>query len=164
MKLSPQLPDDLQTIVINMDDSSRLGFVGDRIVERLSGQAAHDGTSAGLTLLYNPRKRAYDPEVLARLGLDARQLPVLSGPRSAAGGLRPEVARRTGMTHPAATAMQIVEARTRRGGPAAARSTARRPTAASRAAARSTPRRRTTTSNSPPGCLRRWAKRSLRPR
>ena len=78
-------------------DSSRIGFVGDQMVERLSGRAAHDGTSAGLTLLYNPRKRTYDPDLLARLGLQTHQLPGLSSPRSAAGGLRPEVARLTGL-------------------------------------------------------------------
>jgi len=80
-----------------LDPPNRIGWVGDIILSRLCGAPAHDGTSAGLTLLYNPLKRAYDPDLLARIGLEARQLPPLLAPRQAAGGLRPEIARQTGL-------------------------------------------------------------------
>jgi len=77
--------------------AQRVGFVGDCIVERLCGRAAHDATSCGLTLLYNPARRSYDPEVLARLGLREAQLPALLAPRAGAGVLRSEAARQTGL-------------------------------------------------------------------
>ncbi len=79
------------------ESPSRVSFVGDIIVSRLCGEFAHDGTSAGLTLLYNPFKRTYDPDVLARLGLVPRQLPRLLSPRSAAGELLPTIAAQTGL-------------------------------------------------------------------
>ena len=75
----------------------RIGFVGDVIVSRLCGQGAHDGTACGLTLLYNPGLRQYDPDLLERLGIRPEQLPALSSPRDAAGGLRPEIATTTGL-------------------------------------------------------------------
>ncbi len=76
---------------------NRVGFVGDEIVRRLCGHAAHDGTSASLTLLYDPATRAYDPDLLQRLGICAQQLPKLLQPRLASGGISPEVARATGL-------------------------------------------------------------------
>jgi xylulokinase len=76
---------------------NRIGFVGDLIVERLGGRAAQDGTSAGLTLLYNPVLRAYDPDLLKRLDVQASQLPDVIPPRQAAGHLLPDVARATGL-------------------------------------------------------------------
>jgi xylulokinase len=76
----------------------QIGFVGDVIVKRLCGRATHDGTSCALTLLYNPRRRAYDEELLRIIGLHPQQLPVLQSVRQAAGGLLPEVARQTGLT------------------------------------------------------------------
>jgi xylulokinase len=69
----------------------RIGFVGDIIVSRLCGHAAQDGTSAALTLLYNPNLRTYDPDLLRRLGLAPSQLPALGNPRQPAGGLLPEL-------------------------------------------------------------------------
>jgi xylulokinase len=50
-----------------------------------------------LTLLYNPARRSYDPEVLARLDLRAAQLPALLSARQAAGRLRAEAALQTGL-------------------------------------------------------------------
>jgi sugar (pentulose or hexulose) kinase len=79
------------------DGSHAIGFVGDIIVSRLCGRAAQDGTSAGLTLLYNPTARTYDPDLLKRLGLSPRQLPALLAPQEPAGGLLPEVAAKTGL-------------------------------------------------------------------
>jgi sugar (pentulose or hexulose) kinase len=76
---------------------SRIGFVGDVIVARLCGRSAQDGTSAALTLLYDPTQRRYDPGLLARLGLAEAQLPDLLSPREPAGLLLPEVARMTGL-------------------------------------------------------------------
>ena len=75
----------------------RLGFVGDLIVSRLCGRAAHDGTSCGLTLLHNPGRRTYDPDVLQRLRLEPGQLPDLVSLREVAGPLRREVAQQTGL-------------------------------------------------------------------
>ena len=80
-----------------LEAPNRVGFVGDIIVSRLCGRAAHDGTSCGLTLLYNPVLRNYEPELLHRLHLHADQLPVLISPRDVAGGLLPEVAANTGL-------------------------------------------------------------------
>lgn len=80
-----------------VDAPNRIGFVGDVVVDRLCGRAAHDGTSAALTLLYNPVQRTYDADLLARLGLRPSQLAALLPPGEAAGGLRPELAKRTGM-------------------------------------------------------------------
>ncbi len=74
-----------------------VGFVGDLIAARLCGRAAQDGTSAGLTLLYNPVARTYDPDLLKRLGLRPGQLPELIAPHQAAGGLLPGVAAKTGL-------------------------------------------------------------------
>ena len=40
-----------------LGEDHRIGFVGDIIVSRLCGRAAHDGTSCGLTMLYNPEQQ-----------------------------------------------------------------------------------------------------------
>lgn len=76
---------------------NRVGFVGDTIVGRLCGRAAHDATSAGLTLLLNPHQGGYDPDLLAQLGLHAGQLPDLLPATASAGGLTAEVAAATGL-------------------------------------------------------------------
>lgn len=52
-----------------------LGFVGDTIVQRLCGRAAHDGSSLSISNLYNPSLKACDPDVLGLLSLQAEQLP-----------------------------------------------------------------------------------------
>ncbi len=75
----------------------RIGFVGDSIVSRLCGRGAHDGTSASLTLLYDPNERRYEPRLLARLGLEAGHLPEILGARTPAGHLLPEIAFETGL-------------------------------------------------------------------
>jgi len=75
---------------------NRIGFVGDIIVSRLCGRAAHDGTSGGLTLLYNPALRDYEPELLSLFHVTPDQLPELLLPNQPAGGLLPEIARRIG--------------------------------------------------------------------
>lgn len=75
----------------------RFGFVGDLIVERLCGSAAHDATSAAIPLLLNPRRCAYDPDVLSLLGLEPNQLPPILPAHCPAGGLRREVAERLGL-------------------------------------------------------------------
>lgn len=102
----------------------RVGFVGDVIVSRLSGCGAQDGTSAGITCLYNPVKRDYDPDLLLRLGVAAEQFPKLLSPRENTGGLLPEIARQTGLSagipvspaihdqYAAALAMRAVESGT----------------------------------------------------
>ena len=70
-----------------LDSPNRVGFVGDIIVSRLCGTAAQDGTSAALTLLYNPIDRTYDPDLLRRLELLPSQLPSITSPQVPAGGL-----------------------------------------------------------------------------
>ncbi|NLF39924.1 FGGY-family carbohydrate kinase [bacterium] len=66
---------------------SRIGFVGDQVVKRLCGVAAHDATSLSLAMLYNPAKRMADPDVLSRLQIAEAQLPALLAPRATAGRL-----------------------------------------------------------------------------
>lgn len=80
-----------------LEAPNRVGFVGDVIVERLCGVPAHDATSAGLTLLLNPRRGGYDPELLVHLGLREERLPRLVSPRTAAGGLAGSVAEVIGL-------------------------------------------------------------------
>ncbi len=80
-----------------LDPPHRIGFVGDTIVGRLCGHAAHDGTSCGIAVLYNPWRRGYDMDVLQRLGMPATQLPDLLSPRTSAGRLRPEIAQAAGL-------------------------------------------------------------------
>jgi xylulokinase len=74
-----------------------IGLVGDLIVGRLCGRAAHDGTSAALTLLYNPALRTYDRELLRQIGIEQQQLPDLLSPRTASGALTSATAKRTGL-------------------------------------------------------------------
>jgi xylulokinase len=74
-----------------------LGYVGDVIVGRLCGRRAHDATSLGIAMLYNPWLRTADPDVLALLEIEESQLPALLPATSSAGGLRPEVARSLGL-------------------------------------------------------------------
>src|ERR1043166_2504180 len=83
--------------LIRLKPRNRVGFVGDMIVSRLCGRAAQDGTSAALTLLYNPQRKKYDPDLLKRLGIMAEQLPDVISPRVAAGALSNEAARATSL-------------------------------------------------------------------
>ena len=75
----------------------RIVFVGEIIVSRLFGRAAQDGTSCGLTMLYNPRLRQYDPNLLAWLQVSADQLPDLLPARSVAGRVRDSISAATGL-------------------------------------------------------------------
>jgi xylulokinase len=76
----------------------QIGFVGDVIVGRLSGCRAHDPTSLGIAMLYNPWLSRADPETLARLEIDELQLPALSPANVPCGGLRESAARQLGLT------------------------------------------------------------------
>ncbi len=76
---------------------NRIGFVGDVIVFRLCGAYAHDATSLSLAMMYNPRLRAADPEMLRLLDVGEDQLPRLMSARTPAGGLVEEVAARTSL-------------------------------------------------------------------
>jgi xylulokinase len=73
---------------------SRIAFVGDTIVGRLCGHAAHDATSLSLGMLYNPTQRRADGELLERLGIAESQLSDLLSVRQAAGTLTGELAGR----------------------------------------------------------------------
>ena len=81
-----------------LEPPNRLGFVGDVIVGRLCGRRAHDPTSLGIGMLYNPWRQSADPHILARLGLENDQLPALIEPTCAAGSLRTDVAAEIGLT------------------------------------------------------------------
>ena len=76
---------------------NRIGFVGDVIVGRLCGHRAHDATSLGIALFYNPWLRQPDPDVLARLGLKNEQLPCLLPATDAAGMLQESAAQTIGL-------------------------------------------------------------------
>ena len=77
---------------------NRVGFVGDVIVRRLCGRAAHDASSLSICMVYNPFLRTPDPDVLNELAIDAGQLPDLLATTQAAGVLLPEMAEATGLT------------------------------------------------------------------
>jgi xylulokinase len=76
---------------------NRIGWVGDAIVARLCGRAAHDATSLALGLLYNPWLDSADPELLSRLRLSEDRLPDLLPAMETAGGLLTSVAADTGL-------------------------------------------------------------------
>jgi sugar (pentulose or hexulose) kinase len=75
----------------------RIGFVGDAIIQRFCGRFVHDATSAGLTLLFNPRLGTYDPELLQVLGHSPEQLPHIQSIREPAGDLASGLADRCGL-------------------------------------------------------------------
>jgi sugar (pentulose or hexulose) kinase len=79
-----------------LDSPKVLGFVGDTIVQRFCGRAAHDGSSLSICGLYNPRLQQADPDLLEELNLSPEQLPDLISAREPAGMLNDEVA---GQTH-----------------------------------------------------------------
>ena len=66
-------------------------------MSRLCGRAAQDGTSCGLTMLYNPELRQYDPDLLARLQVSADQLPDLLPCALGGGRLLATVSAATGL-------------------------------------------------------------------
>jgi sugar (pentulose or hexulose) kinase len=74
-----------------------LGFVGDTIVQRLCGRAAHDASSLSICCLYNPSLRQADPDVLEHLGLRSEQLPDLLLSREPASVLDTGIASQTGL-------------------------------------------------------------------
>ncbi len=80
-----------------LDPPYQVGFLGDVIVSRLCGRRAHDATSLSLALLLNPSLQQADPAVLREMGLAEDRLPELLDPRSEAGPLLPEFARRAGL-------------------------------------------------------------------
>jgi len=76
---------------------SRIGFVGDVIVDRFCGRRAHDPTSLSIAMLLNPRLGRADPDVLARLAIREDQLPDLLPATAAAGLLTGPAAQSTGL-------------------------------------------------------------------
>ncbi|UCD28767.1 MAG: hypothetical protein JSV03_17095 [Planctomycetota bacterium] len=74
-----------------------LGFVGDTIVQRLCGVAAHDHSSLSIASLYNPSLQQADHDLLEKLHLNAKQLPELLNARQPAGELKAEVAQETNL-------------------------------------------------------------------
>ncbi len=80
-----------------LQSSTRVGFVGDVIVGRLCGRRAHDATSLGIAMLYNPWLGRSDPELMGRLGLCDEQLPCLLPATMAAGTLHESTAEVLGL-------------------------------------------------------------------
>ena len=80
-----------------LDRAGVVGFVGDAVVERLCGRAAHDASSLSIACLYNPVLNAPEPELLRHLGIAPGQLPALLPAREPAGVLGAEAARRMGI-------------------------------------------------------------------
>ncbi len=80
-----------------LDQAGVIGFVGDAIVERLCGRAAHDASSLSIACLYNPMLDAPEPAILRHLGISRGQLPALLPARQPAGALGGEAARRMGV-------------------------------------------------------------------
>jgi len=74
-----------------------IGFVGDTIVQRFTGRAAHDPSSLSICTLYNPSQHKADPELLETIGLDETQLPDLVAAVEPAGTLTHQVADRIGL-------------------------------------------------------------------
>jgi len=80
-----------------LTDKHCIGFVGDTIVERLCGRAAHDHSSLSIANLYNPTLRRADPDVLAALALDDDRLPDLLAATEPAGMVTEEASKQTGL-------------------------------------------------------------------
>lgn len=76
---------------------ARIGFVGDVIVGRLTGEAAHDWTSLCITGLYNPYAGVPEAALLERLGLREEQLPLMRSACSDPAGLVAKTADQTGL-------------------------------------------------------------------
>ncbi|MCL6597681.1 MAG: hypothetical protein K6T81_02955 [Alicyclobacillus macrosporangiidus] len=69
----------------------------DYLVYRLTGRVATDVTLAARTLLYNPRLRAWQPELLADLGIEEHQLPPVLTPDEWVGEVTREAAEAWGI-------------------------------------------------------------------
>ncbi len=80
-----------------LSDEHGIGFVGDTIVQRLCGRAAHDHSSLSIANLYNPALRRADPDVLAAIELDEGRLPDLLAATEQAGTITPDAARQIGL-------------------------------------------------------------------
>lgn len=80
-----------------LDSACRIGFVGDVIVGRLCGRRAHDATSLGIAMLYNPWVERADSHILDRLKIEEDQLPQLLPATTPAGELHREASRQTGL-------------------------------------------------------------------
>jgi len=80
-----------------LEAARAIAFVGDLIVGRLCARRAHDATSLSLAMLYNPRLRCADPDLLARLRIDNKRLPDLLPANETAGRLTSIAASETGL-------------------------------------------------------------------
>ena len=86
---------------------NRIGFVGDVIVSRLTGRAAHDATSLSIAWLFSPQEGGMSDELLARIGVTADQLPALLPVGEPAGGLLDSVAAETSLPAGAAVSAAV---------------------------------------------------------
>jgi len=90
VRLQEQHPDWLKS-------SHLIGFVGDAIVERLTGNAVHDASSLSIACLCNPHTGQMDQDFLHELGLADAHWPSVQPARQPAGTLKAEVADQLGL-------------------------------------------------------------------
>lgn len=81
-----------------LDAASTLLLVPDYLQYRLTGTKACEYTNASTTALVDARTRAWDDELIARLGIDRSLFPRIVQPGTSLGQLVPEVAERVGFT------------------------------------------------------------------
>jgi rhamnulokinase len=79
-----------------LDGASGFLMVPEYLLWRLTGTMAHEYTNATTTGLVHAASRAYDPEIIGRLGLPGQLFCPLSPPGTALGGLRPDIAAQVG--------------------------------------------------------------------
>ncbi len=69
----------------------------DLVAATLTGETATDGTHAAATLAYDLRAATWDEAFCAEIGLDPGLFPAIRPSSAVLGGLRPGIARRTGL-------------------------------------------------------------------
>ncbi|PVU84364.1 rhamnulokinase (plasmid) [Cellulomonas sp. WB94] len=75
----------------------RLLMIPDLLAYWLTGVESAEVTNASTTQLFDATRRAWDPELVAHLGLPLELFPVAVEPGTVIGGVLPDVARRTGI-------------------------------------------------------------------
>jgi len=73
-------------------------LVQDYLIYRMTGRAVTDGSIACTTALYDIRRQAWWPEMLAAVGVDAGRLPEISWPGARVAALTAEAAGELGLT------------------------------------------------------------------
>ncbi len=81
----------------SFSESNQVAWVGDIIVGRLCGRRAHEATNLSEAGLFNPGQGREDPDLLALIPVNRRQLPDMLPIHEPAGGLLPAVAAALGL-------------------------------------------------------------------